>query len=183
MFSVDIPLSEIKEVFTQTFDNFILSLDENFETYNYLLKVISKAILFDISKENLEQLASFVGKMDTNKNLEIWRPDKVIGFLLQSRVSNFQIPSEVLFPSMYTLLEKVLDSGSKSEAEEAMKVYLDNWYDLHKTDPWYNNHKKQRGYSGYWCWEAAAIVKIMKLDDTSFKDHPHYPYDMVHWQD
>jgi hypothetical protein len=52
---------------------------------------------------------------------------------------------------------------------------------LHKTELWYGTHLKDKGYSGYWAWEVAAVVKILGLDDLIFKDNPYYPYDMVHW--
>lgn len=38
-------------------------------------------------------------------------------------------------------------------------------------------------YKGYWAWEVATVVKVKGLYDTSFKDNPYYPYDMVHWED
>ena len=102
--------------------------------------------------------------------------------MLSSRNSSKTIPDTVLVPALYKILIDITKLN-KEKAEVKMKEYLDKWYGLHKNDPWYNNHKKQSGYKGYWCWDAAAVVKIKGLDDASFKDHPHYPYDMVHWQD
>lgn len=31
--------------------------------------------------------------------------------------------------------------------------------------------------------ESGAIVKILKLDDSTLKDTSYYPYDMVHYQE
>lgn len=183
LYSAGVKVSDIKPTFDNAYENYIKSLDDYSEMYSNFLSVISKAILFNFSKEKIHQLSDFVITMNHNKNLEIWEPDKIIGFLIHSQIEGFEIPNSVLFPQMYAQLEKVIDADSSTTAEKEMSIYLEKWYDLHKSDPWYDNHKKQRGYSGYWCWEAAAVVNIMKLDDSSFKDNPYYPYDMVHWQD
>ena len=36
-------------------------------------------------------------------------------------------------------------------------------------------------YRGYWCIEAAALVKALELDDTELRDCKYYPYDMAHF--
>ena len=35
-------------------------------------------------------------------------------------------------------------------------------------------------YCGYWCFEIAALAKIFSVDDSEFKKHPYYPYDLAH---
>ena len=37
-------------------------------------------------------------------------------------------------------------------------------------------------YYGYWSFEAGAIAKKLHLDDTSLKNVPYYPYDLVHYK-
>lgn len=39
------------------------------------------------------------------------------------------------------------------------------------------------GYTGYWCWEAAAIAKILHIDDSGLEGHEYYPYDLAHYFD
>ena len=61
-------------------------------------------------------------------------------------------------------------------------TYLAVWYqermegfsfkDLHLEAP-------DAGYVGYWCFEAAGVVAALKIDDSSFSSHPHYPKDLV----
>lgn len=61
---------------------------------------------------------------------------------------------------------------------------LKKWYKLHKDAAWYDSHKsKQDIYNGYWSFEAGAIAKILNIEDSSLKDEPYYPYDLVHFQD
>jgi hypothetical protein len=85
-----------------------------------------------------------------------------------------------MFPSIYKRLYDITKL-SKQEAEATVNNYLTNRYTLHKTDPWYGANLKDKGYSGYWAWEVASVIKVLGLDDSSFKENPYYPYDMVHW--
>ena len=46
-----------------------------------------------------------------------------------------------------------------------------------------DSHKSSENvYYGYWSFEAGAIAKILNLDDSSLKDVPYYPYDLVHYK-
>lgn len=65
-----------------------------------------------------------------------------------------------------------------------MRDYLANeWYQGQNDTGWYDAHKsKEDIFSGYWSFVSGAIVKILELDDSSLKDTPYYPYDMVHYE-
>jgi hypothetical protein len=69
-----------------------------------------------------------------------------------------------------------------SIAEKELKFFLDNeWCQNFKDTSLYNQHLSQHNiYSGYWCFAAAAIVKIKDLDDSSFRDNEYYPKDMLY---
>ena len=48
----------------------------------------------------------------------------------------------------------------------------------------HDDHKsKWNIHTGYWSFESGALVKILGLDDSTLKDQPYYPYDMVHWKE
>ncbi len=174
--------SVIKKDYLTGLEYYIKGWDEEDATYSDMITMVSLAILFEVSDAEINQLIEYVDKTERNSNLKDWKPDYVLGYLLHSRNANKVVPDTVLIPNLY---QKIVDLTQldKKEAQIRMKDYLEKWYELHKNDPWYDSHKRQWGYSGYWCWEAAAVVKVMGLDDTRFKDHPHYPYDMVHWND
>jgi len=61
--------------------------------------------------------------------------------------------------------------------------YLDDWYPAMKDAPWHDGHLNMTetggSYVGYWAIEAAAAVYLLKLDDSSFRDHIVYPKDLV----
>lgn len=67
-----------------------------------------------------------------------------------------------------------------------LKRYLHNWYECNyklQGDgmPGIGAHEKMIRYQGYWCFEAAAVAVMMDIDDTSFRDHEHYPKDLADW--
>lgn len=59
---------------------------------------------------------------------------------------------------------------------------MDNqWFKGHYDYGWKNTHKEP-GCVGFWGFETAALVKILKLDDSVIKENNHYPYDLAHYK-
>ena len=46
------------------------------------------------------------------------------------------------------------------------------WHDVHLS-------VGKDGFPGYWCWEAALVTLLYDMDDSSYRDMPFYPKDMV----
>ena len=86
----------------------------------------------------------------------------------------------MLFPNTFTTLQRVVYEENKIEL---LKKYLNNdWYN--EDCGCYEAHKsKQNIYYGYWSFEAGAIAKILKINDTQLRDTQYYPYDMVHYKE
>lgn len=84
---------------------------------------------------------------------------------------------------VYECLKQILDND-EIIACEALKEYLqEKWYEIHRECAWYDSHKSSKNvYYGYWSFEAGAIAKILNLDDSSLKDVPYYPYDLVRYK-
>jgi hypothetical protein len=59
-----------------------------------------------------------------------------------------------------------------------MAQYLDEWYDASRREPYHDRHKSSI-FPGYWSLEAAAIAFILDIDDSSYRDKPFYPADLV----
>ena len=73
----------------------------------------------------------------------------------------------------YLLMEDVFLNKDK---EAAMLLYLEKWYSNHKGYAWYDSHLGDSDtYCGYWSFEAAAIAKILKLDEYKLKESRYYP--------
>ena len=82
------------------------------------------------------------------------------------------------FTKEYNALVAVIDASP--EARPALlKTYVENWYKKHmRGSALYGTHKSE-AYVGYWCFEAALVAMLWKIDDSTFAEHPHYPVDLV----
>ena len=112
------------------------------------------------------------------------RKDWLIEYLLSSRLSNRPKVESLIFPKPYATLKSAVEAQEANNPELAsslVKRYLEKeWYKGHKEAYWYDNHKsKHDTFFGYWSFEAAAIVKIAGIDDSSFRDNEYYPKDLL----
>ncbi|QBG34928.1 PoNe immunity protein domain-containing protein [Litorilituus sediminis] len=90
------------------------------------------------------------------------------------------IAENLLFKKRFDKLYKVVEA-EPDKRPALVKAYLDAWYKLYGS---LDTHLLDNdAYDGYWCWEAALVVKLYNIDDSSFIDHEYYPKDLVHWQD
>jgi hypothetical protein len=62
-----------------------------------------------------------------------------------------------------------------------MQKFLKGWYKSMRKVYWHDHHKSDGkwGYAGYWCLEAALVTVLYNIDDSSYRDMPFYPKDMV----
>ena len=141
--------------------------------YNKNLKMISLSVLFRID----DFYAAIIRELFKQSDIKDWLFD----YLINSFGSKQMLENEeLLFPESFSTLKNLVIKENKIEL---LNKYL--------TAEWYNEdcgcyeaHKsKQKIYYGYWAFEAGAIAKILKLDDTELKDVPYYPYDLVHYQE
>ena len=91
-----------------------------------------------------------------------------------------RVSTKVLYSKPYAQLLAVIDA-SITEQATLMSDFLEAWYPACVKLGDYETHTitNNFAYSGYWCFEAALIVNLFKIDDSSFRDHPHYPSDLV----
>ncbi|CBG90248.1 PoNe immunity protein domain-containing protein [Citrobacter rodentium] len=76
------------------------------------------------------------------------------------------------------LLDVIL--ASENDRPALMKKFVEGWYRSMKPAAWHGNDKSYEGvYYGYWCFEAALVVNLLNIDDSSFKDNVYYPKDMI----
>lgn len=169
-------VSKLEYEFAQLLNDMPLYWNKN-SSYVDMLWMMSLAILFDVSKEQFYILSDLVDKYNCKDALF----DFLIKYKLQGIVEN--INGNFLFGFPY---EKLADIGAdKANSVDMLREYLNSyWYIGHKDMGWYDIHKaKEKLYYGYWSFEAGAIAKILKLDDSSLKNVPYYPYDLVHYKE
>lgn len=178
-YSMGQPIDKTYELFIEAVDWYAKGWDPE-AAYSDMLDMISLGYLLQVPDDKFNAIVHYIQQADSGSDEPDWKPDGILWFIINARKPGGPQPDNVIWPELY---QELLDITrmTKPEAEVAMKKYLEKWYKLHKDDPWYDNHKKELSYTGYWSWEAGAITKILQLDDSSFKDNPYYPYDLVHW--
>jgi len=144
-------------------------------SYQLSSKILSMGILLNISKEVFKKIS----ERYVAEGYEDFVLDSLVHFKYQEHpISNtLQFPDETYIQR----LSLIIKSTSKQEAEAIVKDTLEHHFYTRETlQAAYESHKTEF-YAGYWAWELAALVKVMGLDDSSFKDNPYYPCNMVHW--
>ena len=151
-----------------------------FTGFYYMLNMLSLAYLLDISNDKFQLLVDIIDRDNVK--------DKLFEFIISAKLENRK-PVELEsyrkyfgIPDTFAKAREIIDVQDKSVAEQLMKVYLSkHWYKQHKETGLKDNHKSKHDlYYGYWSFEAAVVVKIMELDDSSFIDNQYYPKDLVH---
>lgn len=151
------------------------------QDYVMLLHILSMGILLQADTNIFRNLANVV----TESKLNDFLIDYLIGYKLTDYLpmSEHQFKWKRPYPFLDTIIS--VAQTNKEEAVKQLKLYLTKkWYRGHSDTGWYNIHVTNSGsHSGYWSFESGALVKVLGLDDSSLKDLPYYPYDMVHWND
>lgn len=143
--------------------------------YQFSSKILAIGILLNIDKNVFEKISE--------RYIEEGYTDFILDSLIHFQYPSHPIVETLQFPKETYIqrLSAILRSTSKQEAEATIKDTLENHFYCKETlQAAYRSHKTEF-YVGYWAWELAAMVKVMELDDNSFKDSLFYPYDMVHW--
>ena len=112
-------------------------------------------------------------------------PDSTIEDFFYYRFKDRDDPDYVQFGEHAALLSNAMRDDDKGEQLSYLNAYLKDWYHemVGLTDGEYQSHldPEQNGFCGYWSFEAAAIAYLDDLDDTSLRQYPYYPKDMVDW--
>ena len=92
-------------------------------------------------------------------------------------------PDEARRHLPYRKLIKVFNA-SPEQRPALMLQYLEDWYEASRREPYYDQHPQPDirsgvSYYGYWSWEAAAVTVISRIADSSYRDKPYYPKDLV----
>lgn len=144
--------------------------------YMELIKVLSLAVLFEVDKAEIETLEEKL--LTENFN------DYLVNVLIKKIDSSWtNNGTEFEFPKTYDCLEEIINNKESLDCGLLKEYLQEKWYDIHKECAWYNSHLSNKNiYCGYWSFEAGAIAKILKLDDSSLRDAQYYPYDLVHYK-
>jgi hypothetical protein len=148
--------------------------------YVQMVWILSIGIMLEIEDSDFSKLVQIIEKDNPN--------DYLVDLLIHYRLPIWQGKSDsFMFKRPYQAIREIVSFSAIDNLNglERMKKYLlKEWYRGHSDSGWYDAHKsKWNIHTGYWSFESGALVKILGLDDSTLKDMPYYPYDMVHWKD
>ncbi|CAD0001367.1 PoNe immunity protein domain-containing protein [Flavobacterium salmonis] len=148
--------------------------------YQEILQYLSLAYLLDIPETNFKVLINIIDRDKINNDLyEFFIKSRFPDFE-QKRIEHYNPEKSVVVP-VYNKLDKAAKESNKDVSSKLVNQFLEKDY-YHKDMNSYNSHKSKANiYSGYWSFEAAAVVKILSLDDSSFANNQYYPKDLVHF--
>lgn len=152
--------------------------------------LLRRAALLILSRPTAAEAAAFVAAArlwdrTTTPTVVDCKGDRVLAAVLAALDLAAPQPRgrKVVWPEAYRTLWTALDPVTAQENRlPALQGFLEAWYPQMEGQGTGQSGRQQKGnlsFVGYWCLEAAAAVMIKGLDDTSLRDHPHYPGDLV----
>jgi hypothetical protein len=137
------------------------------------LWILVFGILLPCSDEIFQRIVNVVDRTP--------RKDWLLEYLISSRIKGRPQVDKLIFPKPYASLKKAVEETEPAKRSAIVKHYLEKeWYQGHKDTYWHTYHKsKFNVFFGYWSFEAAAVVKIAGIDDSSFRDNEYYPKDLL----
>lgn len=134
------------------------------------LQVLSLAILLDVDS-GVGEFLEATGSQGL---------DSIYDFLADPDHDRSKVGSAVVWPKPYAAL---LDFVHNPDSPEPMQRFLQNWYNQNRRGLWWGTHLTikdgDKRYSGYWCFEAAAVTKLLDADDSAYRDNEYYPRDLL----
>ena len=143
----------------------------SFDSYIDWLWWLSFAVCLDMSREHVLRVLELIDNAGQDTLL-----DRIAVHLGEART----VGAKLRFPEQYGTLLQALDASSREQQAQFVKTFLDGWYEGCSEAAWCDNDRgEDTGYIGYWCFEAALVVKMFGIDDATFRDNPYYPVDLV----
>ena len=147
--------------------------------YIDLLWMLSLGILLEVDKQDLKRLACVIEKQK--------KEDALMDFLLKAcdigwnhNTSEYERKNP--YAKTAEIIQMALHDKDREKASKRLQQYVEKEWIKGHNDLDFKNAHKEPGYVGLWSFEAAALAKILGLDDSALKDNNHYPYDLAHYK-
>lgn len=149
------------------------------DVYYKMESLLSLAVIFDIDRYIMRPAYDLLRESNY--------ADHIIDSFTYYIDPLFPIQTENLYEHkrsrvLSRVIELTLEEGKREEAAARLRAFLDDEWLKYQIDGVIDNtqHLTEDEYRGYWSIEAAALVKILGLDDEVLKGCKHYPYDLIH---
>jgi hypothetical protein len=158
-------------------DEFDLAIQDS---YVQALWFLSLAKLLGLGDDQIERVANFYAADETNDGA-----DELFELIL-AKLGRKSFEAEgLIHEDPYQLLLDCVKA--KAEQRPAlMTAFLKRWFKGQKECDWWGSHINRRGtpildtgFFGYWAFEAALVTYLWDIDDSSYRDLPHYPKDLI----
>lgn len=141
----------------------------HFDAYVYALWIVSLAIALEVPDAELRAAV---------KLLDNEGRDALFDRLVALRIPDRPPAATLMYPNPYRPLLQALDASGKARTKLILE-FLNGYYDGMSAAYWHDSHLgDDTGYFGYWCFELAAFVKALGIDDSAFADNVFYPRDL-----
>lgn len=107
-----------------------------------------------------------------------------IDALYETLIDKLGLPSEpapkvVAMLKAHPILLEVTQAPPDKQPK-LMAQFLKKWYSSMRGCYWHNRHKRvPQHFSGYWAFESGLVTYLWDIDDSSYRDLPFYPKDLV----
>ena len=146
--------------------------------YFHSLHYISLAILFDASKDVMQV---FIDKIDDAEVDDILLDYLITAYGLKRKIVSSEYYKEKPYRELMEIIENA--KHAKTLASQMLYDYTEkHWLKAHSDIEWPRLSKIKKAYCGFWSFEAGAVAKILKLDDSKLVNSDFYPYDLVHYK-
>ena len=143
-----------------------------FDNYVDALWLVSFAVLFQLDRNNFKGLVLSLG--DALK-------DALISEIITRYLPEYPAQNKLLYPKPYRSLHQAIISDNNKERETFIVNFLKHYYDNMERAYWHNLHIVQpSNFFGYWCFEVAALVRLLHITDDKFSNNIYYPRDLIH---
>lgn len=148
--------------------------------YVHALWLLSLTKLLGLGEQQVENVANFYAADETNDGA-----DELFELIL-AKLGRKSFDAEgLIHENPYQLLLDCI----KAEPEQRpalMTQFLKRWFKGQKECDWWGSHIPRKGttildtgFFGYWAFEAALVTYLWDIDDSSYRDLPHYPKDLI----
>ncbi|MFW0716000.1 PoNe immunity protein domain-containing protein [Pedobacter sp. N23S346] len=179
-YSAGFQVDELKDNANQTINWFIKNKQhpksdnvvfDDLDFYLDYIHLYSLGIIFNIDKKILDTLLNLIGNEGKDALL-----DQLALYVQPNREQG----NKLQHPKAYQPLFDTI-MAPKDDKPKLMQKFLKGWYKSMRKCSWHDIHLSPGKYNfnGYWCWEAAMVTLLYDMDDSSYRDMPFYPKDMV----
>jgi Domain of unknown function (DUF1911)/Domain of unknown function (DUF1910) len=163
----EVPSVEVVDISIQTY-------------YVEALWLLSLVKLLGLGEEQIERVANLYAADETNDGA-----DELFELIL-AKLGRKSFDAEgVIHEDPYQLLLDCI-KAEPDERPALMTKFLKRWFKGQKECDWWGSHINRRGtpvldtgFFGYWAFEAALVTYLWDIDDSTYRDLPHYPKDLI----